>query len=311
MLSAVPLLACRHGVDAVVQDLFVIIAPVFLPVFLIVALGFGWGRSAWRFEAEFVSRLVTRIATPALIFSTLVGLEMGLAAFGEMAFAGLIAMFSFAATGFIAFKALGMNLRTYMPTMIFPNGGNLGLPLCLFAFGETGMALAIAYFTLMAVGQFTVGQWIVSGRVSFRQASREPILYAVGAAIVFMGLEMTPPQWISNTVELLAGASIPLLLLSLGVALSRFKVASIRPALAASFLRLGLGFSIGYGVAELLELEGLVRNVLILQSATPAAVFNYLFAERFGQAPEEVAGTIIVSTLLFFLALPGLLLFLM
>lgn len=293
------------------RDIFVIIAPVFLPVLLIVALGFGWGRSAWRFEAEFVSRLVTQIATPALVFSTLVGMGTGLEAFGEMIFAGLAAMAGFAAIGFVVFKSLGMSLRTYMPTMIFPNGGNLGLPICLFAFGEAGMALGIAYFTLMAVGQFTVGQWIVSGRASFGLALRQPIIYAVAAAIAFMTFEAAPPQWVSNTVELLGGASIPLLLLSLGVALARFSVKNIRPALIASVMRLGFGFAIGYGVAELFGLDGLVRSVLILQSATPAAVFNYLFAERFGQAPEEVAGTIIVSTVIFFLALPGLLLYLL
>jgi predicted permease len=291
----------------VFDELFSIIAPVLL----IVALGYAWGRSTYRFEAEFVSRLVTRIATPSLVFSTLVELGVGLDAFAEMIFAGLTAMVGFAVVGAVTLKLLRMNLRTYLPTMIFPNGGNLGLPLCLFAFGEAGLALAIAYFTLMAVGQFTIGQWLVSGRASVGLALREPIIYAVGAAILFMWLGAEPPIWVANTVELLGGASIPLLLLSLGVALARFRVRSFKPALIASVLRLGFGFAIGFAVAELFGLDGLARGVLILQSATPAAVFNYLFAERFNQSPEEVAGTIIVSTLIFFLLLPGLLVFLL
>ena len=78
-----PRVSAAAGEDTLFQDLFAIIAPVFL----IVALGFGWGRSAWRFEAEFVSRLVTKIATPALVFSTLVGMGVGLDAFGEMVLA--------------------------------------------------------------------------------------------------------------------------------------------------------------------------------------------------------------------------------
>ena len=173
------------------------------------------------------------------------------------------------------------------------------------------MALGIAYFTLMAVGQFTIGQWIVSGRASVGLAFKEPIVYAVAAAIVFMGFAARPPL-----VDCQCGRSV-----GRGVDSPVAAVVGCGPGPVHGEIRaagvdrqrgpVGARFAIGYGVAELFGLDGLARDVLILQSATPAAVFNYLFAERYDQAPEEVAGTIIVSTVIFFLVLPGLLAFLL
>ncbi len=48
---------------------------------------------------------------------------------------------------------------------------------------------------------------------------------------------------------------------------------------------------------------------MVLQSAMPVAVFNYLFAQRYARAPEEVAGLVVVSASLSFVTLPVLLAF--
>jgi predicted permease len=88
-------------------------------------------------------------------------------------------------------------------------------------------------------------------------------------------------------------------------------VARIGRSVALSSCRLGIGFVVGVALAALLELEGVARGVLILQCAMPAAVFNYLFAQRYGRAPEEVASIVVISTLLAFAGLPFLLGFLL
>jgi hypothetical protein len=69
-----------------------------------------------------------------------------------------------------------------------------------------------------------------------------------------------------------------------------------------------MGLAVGLGVSMLLGLEGTARGVVILDSAMPVAVFNYLFAQRYNNSPGDVAGMVVVSTALSFLTLPALLL---
>ena len=45
--------------------------------------------------------------------------------------------------------------RVYLPALSFPNAGNLGLPICFFAFGQEGLSLGVMFFAAMAIGQFT------------------------------------------------------------------------------------------------------------------------------------------------------------
>ena len=125
--------------------------------------------------------------------------------------------------------------------------------------------------------------------------------------LAFMITETKPPVWISNTVDLLAGVSIPLMLMALGVTIAKLRVRSIQRSVALSALRLGLGFALGVAMAELFGLTGISRGVLILQSAMHVAVMNFLFASRYQCEPEEVAGMIVASTALSFLTLPALL----
>jgi predicted permease len=64
------------------------------------------------------------------------------------------------------------------------------------------------------------------------------------------------------------------------------------------------GFAVGLLVSGVFGLEGVERGVLILQSAMPVAVFNYLLALRYRREPGEVAGMVVLSTLLAFMLLP-------
>ena len=117
------------------------------------------------------------------------------------------------------------------------------------------------------------------------------------------GVEL--PPWIANPLQLIGQLTVPLMLITLGVSLARLRVAGIGRALSLSLLR--LGFAVGYGLATLLGFEGAARGVLIIQSAMPVAIFNYLFAQRDGRRPDEIAGLVVISTIISFLTLPALL----
>ena len=81
-------------------------------------------------------------------------------------------------------------------------------------------------------------------------------------------------------------------------------VACYEERLLFSLIRVVGGFSIGVLIAALFGLEGVERGVLILQSSMPVAVFNYLLALRYQREPGEVAGMVVISTLLAFVLLP-------
>lgn len=192
---------------------------------------------------------------------------------------------------------------------MFSNSGNMGLPLCLLAFGEVGLAMAIIFFTIAALSQFTIGHAIASGRLTFKDLARSPLNYALAAALVFLALGEQPPEWIANTTKLLGGMTVPIMLITLGISLSRLQIAGLKRGLFFSIVRLTMGFGVAVGVTTLLGMEGTAQGVVIVESAMPVAVFNYLFASRFNNSPEEVAGAVVISTFLSFATLPLLMWF--
>lgn len=286
-------------------ELFSIIAPVFVCV----AIGFVWKRRGQPFDSDFIITLTTIIGTPCLVFATLVKVEMDWNAFRDMAGASVVTFVAFGAVSWAALKVWGLELRAFWPGQVFANFGNMGLPLCLLAFGQQGLALAIVYFTIGVLLLFTVGYAVAAGTASIERLARMPLIYFVVAALLFMVTETEPPQWIYATTKLIGDLTIPLMLIALGVSVASLKIKSIWRSLGLSLLRLGTGFAVGVVTAMAFGLEGPARGVLILVSAMPVAVFAYLFAARYDTQPGEVAGTVVVSTAISFVTLPALLWF--
>jgi len=284
-------------------ELFSIIAPVFICALI----GYIWVKQSQPFDIAFVTQLITNISAPCLIFTTFMDTNVDMTSLVTMLGAALICTLSFTLIACVILRFFNLNLRAFLPSQMFPNTGNMGLPLCLLAFGEEGLALALAYFTVNVVLNFSVGIAIASGNISFRALSRNPMIITVILTLFLVFNDITAPAWIYNTADLLAGITIPLMLIALGVSLSQFKIASIKRSFSLSALRLGMGFIVALVIAEILGLEGTARGVLIVQCSMPVAVFSYLFSVRYNQQPSDVAGTVVISTLMSFLTLPLLL----
>lgn len=284
---------------------------VIAPVFICAGIGLVWERQGRPYDTELVTTLTTTVGVPCLVFSTLANVELEPAAFGTMAAAALAALVLFSVIGAAVLKFAGLSLRAFLPSMVFPNTGNMALPLALLAFGNPGLALAIAYFVVFIVAQFIFSPIIVSGTTSFKALAGMPILYAVAAALVFMATGQSPPAWIANTTQILGSMTIPLMLITLGISLAKLHVGSLKRSLWLALLRVAMGIGVGLALAQGFNFTGAARGVVVLQSAMPAAIFNYLFAQQYGRAPEEVAGTVVISTATSFLTLPVLLWFLL
>ncbi len=288
-------------------ELFSIIAPVFVCS----ALGFAWTRAGRAYDTQLMTTIIATLGAPCLVFSRLVSLEVDPTLMLQMAGAAAVAMATFALVGFAVLRALGLPPHTFLGPMIYPNAGNMGMAVCLFAFGSEGLALAVCFFTVSAVAQFTVGLWSWAGRGSLGTLLRQPMAYAALVAIALIASGTSTPLWVLRTTELLGGLTIPLMLLTLGASLASLRVRNATRTAALSTLRLGMGFGVGLALSQLLGWEGTTRGVLIVQCSMPVAVFNYLFAEMYDRSPADVASLVLVSTLISYATLPILLAYLL
>ena len=287
------------------SEVFAIVAPVLLGA----ALGFAWARFGPHFNTELLTSLVLVIGTPCLIFSTLTRFAIDSEAVGEMALSALASLAVIFVVGSGLLLVTRQPVRTFLPSLLFPNAGNMGLPLCLFAFGDQGLALGIAFFTVTSLGNFTLGVWLASGELSPWRLFRTPLIWAAAAGSIFLSLGVKPPLWLANTTKMIGDFTIPAILIALGVALAQMKVGSLGRAVWVGVLRMALGLTIGLTLAELFQFEDVARGVIILQCTMPVAVYNYLFAQRYGNQSSEVAGAVVISTTLSFLTLPFLIAF--
>lgn len=287
------------------------LAAVIVPIVICAGVGYGWARSSVDYPAEFVGRLVMWVGTPSLIVGTLNQVSLPSSALFQTGAAAL-AIVAVTTLGFgLMLRVMGMDRAAFLPPLVFPNCGNMGLPMALFAFGDSGLALALAFFVAMALMHFTVGLLITHGFGQIGQILRTPVVWAALIAITLQLTEVTLPRWMGNTLSLLGGMTIPLMLITLGVSLASIRVHGIGQAFYLSLLRLLGGALAGWLVASLFGLEGVARSVVILQAAMPAAVLNYMLALQHGRATREVAGIVVISTLLSFVSLPLLLIWLL
>jgi predicted permease len=279
------------------------------PVMLVTGAGYFWRWRGLPFEHDFVTRIVTRLGAPALVFVTLSRSQFSLSDLWRMGGASLACLALFALLAAPALRLAGLSTRVYLPSLIFPNIGNMGLPICLYAFGERGLALAMIYFTVCTICQFSFGPAIAKGHVTLAGLLRAPFLYAALVAMVCAQAGIVGPKWLTDTLTMVGNVTIPLMLLGLGAALADFRATNIGRQMVLSVARVGMGAAGGALIAWLFGLSGIERGVLIVQSAMPTAVFNYLFARMYGADPDEVAGLVLISTFTSYLTLPAVVLF--
>lgn len=275
------------------------------PVFFLALIGYVWKRTGHHFDIPFVSRMSMQIAVPALIFSVLSRIEIEPRAFADLAFASLALYAAIAAGAWVVVRGAGLPMRVYLAPMTFANTGNVGLPIALFAYGETGLAYAMVVFAVMAALSFTVGIWMVAGAASPLAVLKEPIFHASWLGILFAAQGWGTPDVVAKTLELTGQIAIPIMLITLGVAVAQLEVHAIGRALALALAKALLCGLIGVAVAASFGLTGAAAGALVLQAITPVAVTNYLLATRYGAQPDAVASLVVVSTVLSVLVIPA------
>ena len=289
------------------MELILTVFQIVAPVFILAAIGFTWVKIGWSYEIEFVTRLAMTLSVPALIFVALMKANISADTLSNLFLSSLIAYLFLALIFWITGKIFKLNMATYWAPLIFGNTGNLGLPLAMFAFGEVGLGYAVVVFAVMAIGSFSIGVWMVSGGGNINKVFKEPMVWATLLGALFLIQGWHTPKWATNTLELLGQMAIPLMLITLGVALARLKINLISRAIILSILKLCVSVGVAWIIGIYFELNDIAFAVLVMQIATPVAVTSYLLAQKYGADANEVAGLVIASTALSVFALPVLL----
>ena len=293
------------------MDLALTVLGIVAPVFLLGTAGFVWSRAGYDYPTEFVTRMSMTLAVPCLIFTALMGAEIDPAALTALSLAALAAYVAVIAASWALVALTRLERRAHVAPLAFGNTGNIGLPLALFAYGETGLSLAVVVFAVMALLTFTVGLWLVAGAAQPARVLREPMLWATLLGGLFLSQGWHTPEWLTRALALVGQMAIPLMLITLGVAIARLTPGRLGRAVWLSAAKLALGLAAGVLAGRWFGLEPVAFGVLVLQLATPVAVTSYLLAERYDADPDAVAGLVMVSTLMSVAAMPITLSFLL
>src|SRR5210317_1815890 len=274
------------------MELYLKLIDLIFPVFALVGVGYYLGKKNPNYDTTFITNFASKFGSPALAFYAITSTGVTFDAFVHYFFYALIAVIGFSITE--------------LPPLILPNCGNMGLPICLFAYGKLGMGIASAISAFIIISHFTFGIFLASKKISFKVLIESTPVYAVLISVVLLYYNIKAPVFIENTAFLLAYSTIAMILMSLGIALTKLKVFSFKNAIISTFARLFLGPIVGLLIIYLFNLRGVAAGVLFIQTAMPSAILTYLVGSMYSskEAVNSIASTIVVSTILSFFTIP-------
>jgi predicted permease len=299
-------------------SLLSIFASAILPIVLIAGVGVVLGRVK-DVEPGPLNTATVYVLAPALVLHSL--MATGLSGGTLVRLGAAVAAFTLgmAAIVEVSGRLLGVDEATLSALVLvstFPNAGNYGIPVSDFAFGSVGRGVAVLYVAAQSVLMYTVGVYVASrgggsaGIGAVKRVFRIPLIYAVVLGLLARALDVVPPTGSTamETLQLVGDASIPVMLLILGIQLAntdfgaapfQIGVATLGKMVVAPAVALGVALLLGFD-------EPTVARTFVLESAMPAAVTPLVLLIEFADdvqvggvsAPEFVSTVVAVTTLL-------------
>lgn len=279
------------------------IAGIIFPVFAVT--GIGWLYARWkRPDLTVVNDLNMDLLAPLLVFWALTAKPFGADEFLDLSLGGAAVVLGSGLLLLPIIPLLKVQAKTFLPPMMFTNTGNMGIPLALFAFGESALRAAVLLFVVEVVLHFTVGLYILDHRTRPWNLLRMPIFAALIAGLVCASGGWLPPIPVLTALKLLGEASIPLMLFTLGARFYEVGIGDWRIGLWGALLCPLSGVIAALLVLPWLDLSPMQTGQLLLYAALPPAIMNYLIAERYEQEPEKVAAIVLIGNLGSLVAVP-------
>ena len=289
------------------MEIYIKLFEVVFPVFFVIGIGYYLGKKNPKIDTKFITNFAANIGTPAMVIYAVTSTGINFEIFRDYFWYYLLAILSFSIVGIINLYLIKTkDIIRELPPLIFPNTGNMGLPICMFAYGSQGLGVSASITSLIILMHFTVGVFLADRKFNLDVIIKNPPFYAIIFSAVVLFYEIEMPVFVINTTEWLMYTTIFLILMSLGIALTRLRVFSFNKALISSFTRMFIGPLIGIGLIWIFNLKGFAAGVLLIQCSMPSAVLNYLVGSIYSpkKVVDSVASTIVVSTIMSFITIP-------
>ncbi|AVI62386.1 AEC family transporter [Halomonas sp. GFAJ-1] len=267
-----------------------------LPVFLIAGCGAAYGRFRTP-DIRSLNTLNMELFVPLLVFAVLADRQAPLADYAWLATAAVAVVLGSGLLLWPVAKWLTLDLKVFLPPMMFNNSGNMGVPLLVLAFGPEALPAAVVVFIVEMLLHFSVGLYMLDPRTSLWRLLRMPIVAASVAGLAFNVGGVPLPSWLLEAMHMLGGVCIPLMLFALGVRLLEIDFSDWRTGLLGAVLCPLSGVVIALPLMWLLPLNPLQTAVLLVFAALPPAVLNYLVAEQYKLQPQKVASLVLIGNL--------------
>ncbi|MCE2593704.1 AEC family transporter [Motilimonas cestriensis] len=280
---------------------------ILLPVFSLVLVGF-WVGKTMNINFAPINRLNIDVFVPALVFSSLVAMPLNMSQ-GPLIIAALSVLL-LPGVLFICLAPKSMNFKSWAPTLMFRNSGNLAIPLFGYAFGAVAAEAAVLLFVVSTCLHVIFGSLILSNQRGWQNlvsAFKTPLFIAALAAITLNLGQVHIYQPIAEATQLLGQAAIPVMLLALGSQMTQLQLDGLKTGLiniALSLLTGAVSFTLVY---LFIPLPSLHLKMILLFSMLPPAVMNYLYAERYQNEPHKVAAMVLFGNASALISLPILL----
>jgi malate permease and related proteins len=289
---------------------------------LLMAGGIGWRLfQPMGLSAEQTRKVLTTVVyyffLPAMVLDVLWAAEIGLHSLQYTLLAVVSTVF-----GMVCFWILGAALKfehrrfgSMILAAAFPNVTYLGLPVLEQTFGPWARSVVIQ-LDLFAISPllFTLGIVVVrhygKDSVEIHQPAwsflNAPPFWAAGIAVILNLNGLVSPVWLTGTLKLLSGAVVPLMLFSLGLALS-WKAVNLRnipyiiPVIAIKMILIPL-FAIA--LVDHLTIANNYKAAAVLDLAMPSMVLGIVLCDRYQLDSSLYAMAVTVTTALSLITLP-------
>jgi len=287
------------------MDLIIKLIDVLFPVFVTIGIGYWYGKKDPKFDTKFITTFVGNVGLPCIIFYSFTTTNITFDLFIRFSYYIILYVAIFSLIGLLILKILKKDIYRLLPPLILPNTGNMGMPLCLFAYGNVGLAIATAATAMILVFHFSIGILLASRKFSILPLIKCVPIYALIVSLFFVYYNIPAPKFLENATFLIGYSSIFLVLMSLGVALSQLKVFSFKETLIYSLTRILIGPIVGIGFVKFFNLTGVEAGVMFIQASMPSAVLTFLIAKIYSpkKITDSIASTVALSTFLSFFTL--------
>ena len=271
-----------------------------VPLLTLILLGAVLGRKTDFFDGKALAGLVTTVGIPALLLHSVLSMDMDIFGMGSLVGVTVAWLVVMAVVTAVLLTLAGLPVRSYLPALVHPNTGNMGIPVCFALFGPQSLGLAVVISSVIQVSHFTLGIGCLAGRLSIRAMLKNGPVLALIAGAFLLATNIRPPGLVMITLDMLGSITVPIMLMQLGSSIANLRLSGARdmlkPLVFSLYRPLG-GLALAWVLLLIWPLSGMEAQVFLIQCAMPVAVMSYVLSVRYQGPSQEIALTIPMSLL--------------